>query len=69
MKPPIYYTPEDQECPLCNQPCKIIPLLNEFDHGGTHCTHGQDGTHFPFDWGSPISDCCEFEITDAVRED
>lgn len=69
MIAPTYYTPDDQTCPKCDQPCTIIPLLNEFDYAGTHCTGGREGTHYPFDWGSPVSNCCEFDINDAVRED
>ena len=61
-KIPKYETPEDQECPECNLPCKIVPNLNEFSYPGTHCTHGQAGTHYPVDWGNPVSDCCEAEI-------
>ena len=58
-KAPYYHTPEDTICPECGEQCEIVPLQNEFDYAGTHCTHGRSGTHYPSDWGSPVSDCCE----------
>ena len=49
-------------CPKCGDPCDIVPLRNHFDYAGTHCTHGLDGTHYPDDYGSPVSDCCDAPI-------
>ena len=63
---PEYTTPEGFRCPECGGPCKIIPLRNEFDYAGTHCTHGEDGIHYPDNWGDPVSDCCEASI---IKED
>ena len=68
-KPPSYETPEGTTCPGCGEECRIVPNLNEFDYSGTHCTHGQSGTHYPFDWGCPVSDCCGVDIEDAVKEE
>ena len=64
---PQYHTPEDMVCPECGEPCTIIGLRNEFDYAGTHCTHGLSGTHYPYDWGYPVSDCCETLIEDANK--
>lgn len=58
-KAPKYFTPDGTVCPECGEECQIVPLLNEFDYAGTHCTYGRGGTHYPSDWGSPASDCCE----------
>ena len=63
-KIPEYTTPEDFRCPACGELCKIVPLLNEFDYAGTHCTHGLPGTYYPYSWGDPVSDCCEAFIED-----
>jgi len=60
-----YNTPEGTRCPACGELCKIIPLMNDFDYKGTHCTHGLDGTHYPDNWGTPVSDCCEASFEDA----
>ena len=60
--PPEYVTPDGFRCPECGEPCQIIPLLNDFDYAGTHCTHGLGGTHYPDNWGDPVSDCCEAPI-------
>jgi len=49
-------------CASCGKPCKVIPLRNEFNYAGTHCTHGLSGTHYPDNWGDPVSDCCEAPI-------
>ena len=56
---PDYHTPPDTRCPECGELCQIVPLLNEFDYVGTHCTHGLPGIHYPDNWGNPVSDCCE----------
>lgn len=65
MRAPEYKTPEGCTCPECGEPCEVIALLNDFDYAGTHCTGGRSGTHYPSDWGSPVSDCCEAPIEDA----
>ena len=49
----------DEICPDCGEPCEVKPLDNSFDYAGTHCTYGRSGTHYPEDYGSPVSDCCE----------
>jgi len=51
-------------CPECGEPCEIIPLDNAFDYAGTHCTYGRSGTHYPSDYGTPVSDCCEAPMED-----
>ena len=56
-------------CPECGEECKVVPLLNDFDYAGTHCTHGRGGTHYPQDYGLPVSDCCEAYITDQTAID
>jgi hypothetical protein len=61
---PEYHTPSDTHCPECGEPCQIVPLRNEFDYGGTHCTYGLPGTHYSDNWGEPVSDCCEALIED-----
>lgn len=53
---------DDIICPNCGEPCKVIPLRNDFDFAGTHCTHGRAGTHYPDSYGDPVSDCCEAYI-------
>jgi len=67
MRLPKYETPEGAKCPACGEPCKIIPLENSFDYAGTHCTYGQSGTHYPSDYGDPVSDCCEEPMGDFVE--
>jgi len=62
---PEYITPEGTRCPACGEFCKVIPLRSEFDYAGTHCTGGKDGTHYPDNWGTPVSDCCEASFEDA----
>jgi hypothetical protein len=57
-KIPEYITPEGFVCPECGQPCKIIALRNEFDYAGHYVTHGLPGTHYPDNWGDPVTDCC-----------
>lgn len=63
-KLPEYDTPLGTHCTECNEPCLIVGLQNEFDYSGTHCNHGAAGTEYPFDWGSPVSNCCDAEVTD-----
>lgn len=65
-KLPEYETPPGTTCPDCGEPCLIVPLQNEFDYAGTHCNNGKAGTHYPMDWGSPVSDCCEADIGDCL---
>jgi hypothetical protein len=62
---PEYNTPKGTRCPSCGELCKIVPLKNEFDFAGTHCTGGKSGTHYPDDWGTPVSDCCRAPFEDA----
>ena len=64
MRLPIYEQPVDCYCTVCGDRCQIIPLENEFSYSGTHCSHGNPGTHYPPDWGEPVSDCCEADTTD-----
>lgn len=59
---PEYITPEGTRCPACKKLCKIIPLRNEFDYSGSHVTHGLSGTHYPENFGNPVSDCCHMLI-------
>ena len=67
MKLLEYVTPEGTICPECGHECDIVPLRNEFGYSGTHCSNGADGTHYPVDWGSPVSSCCEV-IMEAMQE-
>ena len=60
-----YKTPYGTICPECERECKIVPLRNDFDYSGTHCTNGRSGTHYPSDYGSPVSDCCEVPMEGA----
>lgn len=62
LKAKSYSTPEGFRCPECGEECTIIPLENEFDYGGTHCTNGMSGTHYPANWGTPVTDCCEVKV-------
>ena len=57
-----YYIKGEIRCSECGAACKAVPLRNDFDYAATHCTHGQGGTHFPDDYGTPVSDCCEAPI-------
>lgn len=66
--PPTYETPENFTCPSCNHLCKIIPLENEFDYSGTHCTGGKSGTEYPSSWGNPVTDCCETLCADEMLD-
>ncbi len=64
---PNYTTPQDFRCPECGELAKIVPLRNEFDYAGTHCTHGFPGTCFPENWGDPVSECCNTFIINEWR--
>lgn len=64
MTEPEYITPQGFRCPKCGELCKIIPLRNEFDYTGTHCTHGLPETHYPDNWGDPSCDACGATIKD-----
>ena len=61
---PKYHTPQGFVCPYCKKPCRIIGLRNDFDYAGTHCTHGQDGTCHPDNWGDPVTSCCMAPVDD-----
>ena len=61
---PEYETPADCFCTQCGERCQLIALQNEFDYSGTHCNNGQPGTHYPSDWGIPVSECCEADTDD-----
>ena len=63
-KVPEYETPADCFCMQCGERCQLIALQNEFDYAGTHCNNGSPGTHFPPDWGIPVSECCEADTDD-----
>lgn len=68
-KLPIYITPENFICPACNSPTIIIALDNSFGYSGTHCTHGQSGTYYPSGYGSPVTSCCEANVSDAELDE
>ena len=68
-KLPKYKTPPNFTCPECHEPCHIIALDNSFDYAGTHCTHGQPGVHYPFDYGRPVTSCCEVDVDAELAED
>ena len=55
-------------CAQCGEPCGLILLDNSFDYSGTHCTGGKSGTHYPSDYGMPVSDCCESEYEEIEDE-
>ncbi len=59
----------DTICPKCGEECTIIALDNAFDYSGTHCTGGRSGTHYPSDYGTPVSDCCEAPMECDIEED
>jgi hypothetical protein len=58
-----YDTPEGFKCPECGELCTIIFRDNSFDYAGTHCNYGMSGTHYPSDYGEPVTDCCEVFVT------
>ena len=66
---PEYTTPQGYRCPECRKLCKITPLRNEFDYAGTHITHGRGGTHYPDNWGEPVTDCCRAFIQERSTFD
>jgi len=66
---PLYKTPTNFLCPACNQPCHIIALDDSFSYSGTHCTAGQAGIHYPSDYGSSVTDCCEADVPDAEMDE
>ena len=43
----------DFKCEECGKECTVTE--ESFDYNGTHCTHGQAGTHHT---GEYSSDCC-----------
>ena len=63
-----YVTPEDFVCPDCGEKAIIVPLDNSFDYAGTHCTYGRSGIHYPQDYGSPVTACCEAPVEAEVNE-
>ena len=65
---PSYHTPRFTKCPACGKFCYIVPLLNEFDYSGTHCTFGRPGIHYPAGWGRPVSSCCEADMEGATDD-
>ena len=67
-KIPEYETPTGTKCPECGEYCMIVALQNEFDYAGTHCNHGEAGTHYPNDWGRPVSDCCEADMEGQIYD-
>ncbi len=52
-------TLDEYVCASCSEPCSIVE--ETFDYSGTHCTHGQSGTHHT---GVYKSDCCldDYEV-------
>jgi len=55
--------PEEEtqpKCSECHEPCKAVE--ETFDYAGTHCTHGNTGTHHT---GHYVSDCCFADLEDA----
>ncbi len=44
---------EPYKCSECGDICKLVE--ETFDYAGTHCTHGNSGTHKTGRW---LSDCC-----------
>ena len=66
---PTWKTPTDFLCPACKQSCKIIALDDSFSYSGTHCTGGQAGIHYPSDYGTPVTDCCEAEVPNAELDE
>ena len=69
MKLPTYSTPPNFTCPECGELADIVGDDNSFDFSGTHCTHGQSGTHYPEGWGAPICSCCEAPLEASLEED
>lgn len=63
-----YITPPDFRCPLCGSLTEIVPLINHFEYTGTHCTAGLSGTHYPDDFGSPVTKCCEESVKAALQD-
>ena len=64
MNPPDYTDiwPDGVTCPKCGEWAIVVPLMNEFDFGGTHCTGGLPGTHYPSGWGEPVTACCSVPV-------
>ena len=54
------------KCSCCGEKCELISIDESFDYAGTHCTHGQSGTHVQWSEGS---DCCEADCDDWDGED
>jgi predicted nucleic acid-binding Zn ribbon protein len=47
-------------CTECGEECKVVE--ETFDYAGTHCTHGQAGTHHT---GIFVSECCLAEFDEG----
>lgn len=62
-------TPDGTTCSWCGGLCKVIFNDNSFDYAGTHCTYGIGGTHYPDDYGDPVSDCCESPCVNQQGEE
>jgi hypothetical protein len=63
---PSYITPEGTRCPECKELCKVVPLKNDFNYAGTHCTHSLEGTYYPDSYGDPVSNCCLERMDDET---
>lgn len=55
-----YKTPEDYQCPHCQEYSEIIPRDNAFYYAGSH--HGPAGTHYPSNYGEAMCSCCEASV-------
>lgn len=60
----IFKTTEEFKCKSCGKPCVLIK--ETFDYSGTHCTHGQSGTHTTGYW---ISKCCLEDYEDNFKNE
>ena len=50
-------------CTECGDECPVVE--ETFDYVGTHCTHGNPGTHHTGIW---VSNCCLADVTDEPEE-
>ena len=48
-------------CPACGESITPYKEDNSFDYAGTHCTHGQSGTHDPGS-GDPKCPKCDADV-------
>jgi len=51
-------------CKECGEKCRAVEVT--FDYAGTHCTHGQRGTHHT---GTYVSDCCGTDFAEYDPEE